>query len=119
MTTMTTTHQIHRIHRIHRHEEDRVLDGVRESVVALTSGPSVPSSPIPVAFLDDGRRLFLVIDAVRGRAARIRSWGLEIRTDQDLIGDEQALHIAVRSTQRPTADAAEDAARYLLRATAK
>lgn len=104
---------------IHSHPTERVLDEVRELVTVLTAGPTVPTHPVPLAFLDDGRQLFLVIDAVQGRAERIRSWGLEIRTDDDLIGSAQSIHLAIRSTQSPTPEAAAGAARYLLSATAR
>ncbi|WP_154792665.1 hypothetical protein [Occultella kanbiaonis] len=106
MTTMleTTTHTT-----------DPTIAAVRDAVGALAEATGLPRRPVPVAFLDDGRRLFLVTDSVRGQ--RLRSWGLEIRTDDDLIGADQSVHLAVRSTQTPTADAAEAAARYLLSAT--
>ncbi|TDE91499.1 hypothetical protein EXU48_15175 [Occultella glacieicola] len=108
MTTMfdTTTHT-----------DDPTIAAVRDAVGALAHAATLPRRPVPVAFLDDGRRLVLVVDAVRGEHTRIRSWGLEIRTDDDLIGDSQSVHLAVRSAQAPTADAAEVSARYLIAAT--
>lgn len=74
--------------------------------------------PLPIAFLDDGRRLFLNVDAGRGRAADMpRSWGVEVVTDGDLVGGTPGDQLAVRSTQRLTPEAAAASALYVLSAT--
>lgn len=73
-----------------------------------------PRRPQPLAFLDDGRRVFLLVDAGRGRPVdQPRSWGIEVTRDGDLVGDG-GTHLAFRSTQPPTAQAAERATRFLL-----
>ena len=81
--------------------------------------PEYLRRPVPLAFLDDGRRLFLLIDAGRGRTAdQPRSWGVEIVTDGDLVGENAGGQTAIRSTGRLTPQAAAHAASYVLSATA-
>ncbi|GMA33379.1 hypothetical protein [Litorihabitans aurantiacus] len=86
----------------------------------LPGGVAALRHPLPIAFLDDGRRLVLVIDAGRGRAAdRPRSWGVEVVSDGDLVGGsggDGGGQTAVRSTRRLTPAAAVDAARFVLAA---
>ena len=63
--------------------------------------------------------LILLIDAGRGRTAdQPRSWGVEIVTDGDLVGENAGGQTAIRSTGRLTPQAAAHAASYVLSATA-
>lgn len=98
------------------HTVSSILDG------ALPNGTRTLTRPLPIAFLDDGRRLFLVVDqgatgGVRRAVDNPRSWGVEITTEGDLVADAPD-QTAVRSTQRLTPQAAARAARFLLEATA-
>lgn len=109
-------------------ETERAIDAVAHLVHTIVTGELHPTQtelahPIPVAFLDDGRRVFLVIDnpaATAGAHAvdRPRSWGVEIARDGDLVGRGPGDRTATRTTRRLTAQAAAEATRYLLGATA-
>lgn len=123
--THITDHDLHR--RPGETEVDTAARSAGELVAALVSGdataPRGPLQPMPVAFLDDGRRVFLLID--RGRpgsreerpADKPRSWGIEVASDGDLV-DATPSRVAVRSTRRLTPQAAARAVRYALDATA-
>lgn len=81
---------------------------------ALANQPRL-AHPLPIAFLDDGRRLFLVVDAGTHRPADApRSWGVEVARDGDLVGDAPGDRTAVRSTRRLTGAAAAQAAEFVL-----
>lgn len=104
-------------------ETENAALAVGDAVASLIAG-TLPDAervlrrPLPIAFLDDGRRLFLVIDAGRGRPAdQPRSWGVEVVADGDLVGATSADQVAVRSTRRLTPEAAAAAALYLLSAS--
>lgn len=106
-----------------RNETETAALAVGDAVAHVLAG-TMPDAervlrrPLPIAFLDDGRRLFLVIDAGRGRAADApRSWGVEVVTDGDLVGEPSGGQTAVRSTQRLTPESAAAAALYVLSAS--
>lgn len=123
--THITDHDLHR--RIGETEVDTAIRSAGELVAALIGGatpaPHAQLQPMPVAFLDDGRRVFLLID--RGRPGsrderpldKPRSWGIEVASDGDLV-DATPSRVAVRSTRRLTPRAAAEAVRYVLSTTA-
>lgn len=100
------------------------IDAVAHTAAEIARGrfaatPHALARPLPIAFLDDGRRVFLVVDAGVGRPAdQPRSWGVEVTRDGDLVGDAPGDRTAVRTTRRLTARAAADAVRYALQASA-
>lgn len=109
-------------------EVERAVAAVAATVDAVLAGeitgPTAFARPLPVAFLDDGRRVVLVID--RDPEFRLdrerpldqpRSWGVEVASDGDLVG-RTPKQLAFRSTQRLTADQAARAAQFLLDASA-
>lgn len=110
----------------HETETQRALTLVSNAVSDVLLGhlgtdTSPTPRPIPIAFLDDGRRVFLVIDSPTGSSAqhdRPRSWGVEITRDSDLTDGSAGVRTAVRTTAQLTESAALDATRYLLSATA-
>ncbi|WP_454293407.1 hypothetical protein [Salana multivorans] len=124
-----TNHTDHRISRPGENEIERAVRETSALVAAIVDGemtsPQILARPLPVAFLDDGRRVFLVVD--QGRPAsrsdrdrpldKPRSWGVEVTKDGDLV-DNTPSHVAVRSTRRLTPQAAADAVQYALSATA-
>lgn len=120
MTTIPTNHPTQHL------ETARTLDAVSQTVAAVLRGeftltPGPTARPIPIVFLDDGRRVFLVLDnpvSSQQPADRPRSWGLEITRDSDLSDGSAGERTATRTTQRLTQDAALEAARYLLSTTA-
>lgn len=125
---MTTVHHHHSSHlerargAVARRRDDDVahaIAAVREQAALISEGERLARSPHAVAFLDDGRRVFFVVDHGRGRPAhQPRSWGVEVTIDNDLTSGAESTHVAVRSTAAPTPASAEDAARYVLAATA-
>lgn len=109
-------------------EVERAVAAVAATVEAVLAGeftgPNVFARPLPVAFLDDGRRVVLVID--RDQETRLdrerpldqpRSWGVEVASDGDLVG-RTPKQLAFRSTQRLTPEQAARAAEFLLDASA-
>ncbi|WP_108718517.1 MULTISPECIES: hypothetical protein [Miniimonas] len=122
---MTTIPTFRPIDRTGMTDEATAVLAVTETVRSLLAGELAgettltASRPVPIAFLDDGRRVFLVVDDGPGRPAdQPRSWGVEVHTDGDLVGDAPGAQTAVRTTRRLTPQAAADAARYVLAATA-
>lgn len=122
-------HTIDQAFPAHDAETARAVRETEALVAAIVRGemssPDAFARPVPVAFLDDGRRVFLLVD--RGRTTsrtdrerpldKPRSWGIEVATDGDLV-DNTPSHVAVRSTRRLTPQAAADAVRYALATTA-
>ena len=118
---MSTIHYSNRT--THLTETEAAIQAASDAVARHLEGTLADERdlrrPVPLAFLDDGRRLFLLIDAGRGRTAdQPRSWGVEIVTDGDLVGENAGGQTAVRSTGRLTPQAAAHAASYVLSATA-
>ena len=102
---MSTIHYSNRT--THLTETEAAIQAASDAVVRHLEGTLADERdlrrPVPLAFLDDGRRLFLLIDAGRGRTAdQPRSWGVEIVTDGDLVGENAGGQTAVRSTGRLT-----------------
>lgn len=121
MTTIPT----YRPTSAHHGETDTAIDALAQTVTGLLTGELDANGrslarPLPIAFLDDGRRLFLVVDLGTAGASieRPRSWGVEIGRDNDLVGTVDDGRVAVRSTRRLTPEAAAQAARYVLAASA-
>ncbi|PWD51450.1 hypothetical protein C8046_13075 [Serinibacter arcticus] len=120
---MSTIHISDTTTRQGRNETETAALAVGDTVEAILAGQlpdaaSVLRRPLPIAFLDDGRRLFLVVDATRGHGLDTpRSWGVEVVTDGDLVGEAPGAQVAVRSTQRLTPEGAAAAALYVLGAT--
>ena len=120
---MSTMHFTDRTIRTGRNETEAAALALGDAVALIVAGTFPDAElelrrPLPIAFLDDGRRLFLVVDAGHGRAADMpRSWGVEVVTDGDLVGATPGDQLAVRSTQRLTPEAAAAAALFALSAT--